>query len=155
MARPNRAFKVTRVKLSEVVTDPKDRMDLEMKFTEFEVARQEAVRVERQAMLARTKFEKAQADLVHARAEATNIYQEFLLKVGERSTEVAAESIWYTFRKAGDVVLESPYGERTQRNMVRAEIALLDQRVRDTTDPSDADLYEEDSSDGNGKDEQN
>jgi hypothetical protein len=53
------------------------------------------------------------------------------------------------FRREGDVVLESPYTERTQRNMVRAQFQMLDDRLgQGKEDVDDADLYESDEDNG-------
>lgn len=141
MRARSKAFKVTRLKLSEAVTDTKVRMELEMTFAEFEAARQVAVERHRKAVVAQADSQQAQMDMQKA-------HQKLLLKVSEHSTQVASEPVWYVFRSNSDIILESPFGERTQRNLVRAQLQQLDAQVRNNESDDDRDLYEEDDDNG-------
>lgn len=142
MKSPKRAFKVTRLKLSELVQNTQDRMDVEGVYLEFEAKRQIAVEAHRKAVQAQSAFTIAQAEM-------QALHQRLLLKVGQFSTEVNSEPIWYVFRRNGEIIFESPYGERTQRNLIRHQLSQLDQSVRSSEDKDDNDLYESDEDDSN------
>jgi hypothetical protein len=135
MAQKKQVFKVTKLKLSNFVTNPTDRMDLESRFMEFETERQIAVEKHRRAVQAQTEAQQAQLNM-------QRLHQGLLLKAAEFSTEIGSEPIWYIFRKDGEIVFESPYGQRTQRNLIRAEMSQLDARVNESSEANDDDLYE-------------
>jgi uncharacterized protein YkuJ len=137
-----RAFKVTRLKLSEIAPDAKDRMEVEEAFLRFEAQRQVATEKHRIAV-------QNQAEAQQAQLEMQRLHQGLLLRVGKMSNDIANEPVWYAFRKNGDLVFESPYGERTQRNLVRAQLQQLDHQVRDHDD-DDSDLFEEADDDQGG-----
>ncbi len=141
--RQKKTFKVTRLKLSDLVKNSKDRMDIESLFLEFETQRQISVEKHRKAVQAQAEAQQAQLDMQRS-------HQALLLKVSEFSSEVANEPVWFVFRKDNDIHFESPFGERTQRNLIRAQLAQLDSEMRNREDASDADLYE-DSDDGNSE----
>jgi hypothetical protein len=141
MPKKNRTLRVTRLKLSDFAPNQKDAGLIEASYTEFEVARQIATKKHREAA-------QAQATAQQAILEMQRLHQALLLKVGEMSTEVASEPVWYVFRKNGDLMFESPYGERTQRNLIRAQLQLLEQQVNDGE--KDPDLYEEEGDEDNG-----
>lgn len=140
-----KAFKVTRLKISDLHQEAKD--ELEGVFTMLEASRSDAVTAERSAILATNKAKIK-------RSEAINQEVEFLTKASSYFKEVGYERIWLVFRdRDGSVVLESPFTEKIQRNMIRAQNQALENQVQNDDSPNDIyeDTEEQDDHQDNGE----
>lgn len=126
-----RTLKPVRIKLSEI-TDQEARHKLEMLFEEYDVQKQISVEKHRLAV-------KAQAEAQISLLKTQQMQQDFLAQASEHFDPVAKEPVWFIYRREGEVILESVFTERTQRNIVRAQMQQLDKQI---DEGDDKDMFE-------------
>lgn len=130
-----RVFKPIQL-LVKNVEDSEARENLKNIFTELEVVRTTEVEQNRKAQAIQLK---AQCDALQAAAAAVaaktqaELLQLRLLDAASKSFDlVAQETQWVAFRnKDGEIVLESVFTRRDQRNALRVEKAHLESAVGD------------------------
>jgi hypothetical protein len=131
-----RTLKPTRIKLVEI-NDVEARHKLEMLFEEYDVQKQISVEKHRLAV-------KAQAEAQISLLKTQQLQQDFLAQASEHFDAVAKEPVWFIYRKDDEITLESVFTERTQRNIVRAQMQQLDKQI---DEGDDRDMFEDESGD--------
>jgi hypothetical protein len=136
-----KTFKPTRLKLSSI-QDPEARQKIDDLVMEFEVAKQVATEKHRASVI-------AQGEAQIAMVKVNSSIQKILGQAADLFTEIAREPTWFIFRRESDVIFESVFTERAQRNLIRAQMSQLDKSIDSDGDGKDDDMFES----GEGEDE--
>lgn len=129
MSEQSKVFRTTKLKLSDLISDPEKQIPVLALFDDLDTAKVQATRTGRQYQ--------------SALAEVTLKQNKLLLEVGQHSKLIDQEPMVFAYKKGEDIIFEIPFTERDHRNAIRSQVAQMDQAARNLGEQGGGDLYEE------------
>jgi hypothetical protein len=134
MSTPKRTFRIIQLLVNDI-TDLEAKEKLLHLYASLELAREEEVKTARASEKIFRDAQIVAASALAATAKATRLQTEFLEEAANVFPTVAQELQWVPFRNSdGNVVIESIFTRRDQRNVMRMEKAHMEAVASGATD---------------------